>query len=71
MTALRTIRILPRADHLLRYVNSSIIHNLKAEETDTVIVLPGIVSRAYTIVNETTTLEVSDLTSEYELVVRQ
>jgi len=64
-------RILPRADHMLRYINDVILSNLRAQDTDTVVTLPGLVSRAYMIVNETATLEVLDLTPEHELVVKQ
>lgn len=72
MTAPRTRRIIPRADHLLRYINDIMLSNLRARtEEDTVVTLPGIISRAYMIVNETATLEVSDLTPEYEVVVEQ
>jgi len=73
MTAPRIRRIIPRADHMLRYVNSILLNNLRSDtaEEDTVITLPGIISRAYMIVNETATLEVSDLTPDYEVVVEQ
>jgi hypothetical protein len=73
MTAPRIRRIIPRADHVLRYINSIILNNLRSDvpEEDTVITLPSIVSRAYMIVNETATLEVSDLTPNYEVVVGQ
>lgn len=73
MTAPRIRRIIPRADHMLRYVNSILLNNLRSDtaEEDTIITLPSIVSRAYMIVNETATLEVSDLTPEYEVVVGQ
>jgi hypothetical protein len=73
MTAPRIRRIIPRADHVLRYINSIILNNLRSDvpEEDTVITLPSIVSRAYMIVNETATLEVSDLTPNYEVIVGQ
>jgi hypothetical protein len=71
MTMPRKRRILPRADHMLRYINDVILSNLRAQDTDTVVTLPGLVSRAYMIVNETATLEVLDLTPEHELVVKQ
>lgn len=71
MTMPRKRRILPRADHMLRYINDVILSNLRAQTTDTVVTLPGLVSRAYMIVNETATLEVLDLKPEHELVVKQ
>jgi hypothetical protein len=72
MTAPRKRRVIPRADHFLRYINDIILSNLRARtEEDTTITLPGIVSRAYMIVNETATLEVSDLTPDHEVVVEQ
>lgn len=72
MTAPRKRRVIPRADHFLRYINDTILSNLRARtEEDTTITLPGIVSRAYMIVNETATLEVSDLTPDHEVVVEQ
>lgn len=72
MTAPRKRRVIPRADHLLRYINDIILSNLRARtDEDTVVTLPGIISRAHMIVNETATLEVSDLTPEYEVVVEQ
>jgi hypothetical protein len=73
MTAPVKRRIIPRADHFLRYINDIILHNLRSEEeeADTIISIPAIVSRAYMVVNETATLEVSDLTSDHEIVTRQ
>jgi hypothetical protein len=72
MTAPRKRRVIPRADHFLRYINDIILSNLRARtDEDTIITLPGIVSRAYMIVNETATLEVSDLTPDHEVVVEQ
>ena len=58
---------------MLRYINDIILSNLRSsvDEEDTVITLPGIVSRAYMIVNETATLEVSDLTPDHVVVVEQ
>jgi len=67
----RKRRILPRADHMLRYINEVILNNLRAQTEDTVITLPGVISRAYMLVNETATLEVLDLKPEHELVVKQ
>jgi len=71
MTMPRKRRILPRADHMLRYINEVILNNLRAQTEDTVITLPGVISRAYMLVNETATLEVLDLKPEHELVVKQ
>jgi hypothetical protein len=72
MTAPKKRRIIPRADHMLRYINSILLSNLRARtDEDTIITLPSIVSRAYMIVNETATLEVSDLTPDHEVVTGQ
>jgi hypothetical protein len=71
MVQARTKRIPPRAEHILRYINDILITNLRAGETESVIVLPGIVSRAYMIVNETSTLEVQDFAAGTELVEEQ
>lgn len=56
---------------MLRYINEVILNNLRAQTEDTVITLPGVISRAYMLVNETATLEVLDLKPEHELVVKQ
>jgi hypothetical protein len=56
---------------MLRYVNDQILNNLRANETTSTISLPGIISRAYAVVNETATLEVTVLTPEFTLVEKQ
>jgi hypothetical protein len=68
MTQYRTKRIPPRAEHLLRYVNDILVNNLRAGEDQSVIVLPAIVSRAFLVVNETSTLEVQDFAADTVLV---
>jgi hypothetical protein len=53
-------RMAPRAENLLRYINDSIIYNLKLGATEFKIWAPSLLNRAFAIVNETGTLIVRD-----------
>ena len=57
----KRVRIPPRGESVLRFVNNTILHNLRGETGNpTTIILPPLVERAYMIVYETSTIEYRD-----------
>lgn len=55
-------RIPPRAEDYIRYLNNVIVQNLRqGNNGDIVLEMPGMVSLAYKIVNETGTFVVQDV----------
>lgn len=50
-------RIPPRAEAVIRFVNDTVLHNLRLGKDSTQLILPSLVERAYNIVYETSTIE--------------
>ena len=67
----KTKRIPPRADHFLRYINDTVLTNLRARAEETKLQVPGIVERAFQLINETATIIIEDIDAEEELSERQ
>ena len=53
----KRLRIPPRGEALIRFVNDLILHNLRGGAETTKIILPPLVERAYNVVYETSTIE--------------
>ena len=55
-------RIPPRAEDFIRYINDTIVFNLRVGNTDDLVLeMPTVVALAYKIVNETGTFELQDV----------
>lgn len=68
----RVLKIPPRAEFMLRHINRVMIGNSRNSLEDNMDTMrPPIVSLAFTIVNETNLLDVSDYPSDVQFQVRQ
>lgn len=68
----RQKRIPPRAEELIRYINDTIVRDLKADSSgDVVFTLPDTISLAFKVVNETGTITVIDYGLDVGFVQRQ
>lgn len=68
----RTKKIPPRAEFLLRHVNDTMLASLrKTFAYDVPTMRPPIVSTAFTIVNETSLMDVADYSSDVQFQTRQ
>lgn len=68
----RVKKIPPRAEFLLRHINGVMLQTTMTTLSETFSTMrPPIVSTAFTIVNETTLLDVLDYTSDVQFQVRQ
>jgi hypothetical protein len=66
-------RIPPRAEDYIRYINDVVVRNLKLGNPgdDITLEMPGIVSLAYKIVNETSNFVIQDVGTDVVFIPRQ